>query len=54
MFVKSKGPIVFSDSSDESDEELAAEMDTLVKETASEEESEERESSQANKRLKVA
>ncbi|TDG44502.1 hypothetical protein AWZ03_009080 [Drosophila navojoa] len=54
MFVKSIGPIVFSDSSDESDEELADEMDTLVKETVCEEEPEGRESSQANKRLKVA
>lgn len=54
MFVKCKGPIVFSDSSDESDEELADEMDTLTKETASEEETGEIESSQANKRLKVA
>ncbi|EDW64047.1 ribonuclease P protein subunit p30 [Drosophila virilis] len=54
MFVKGEGPIVFSDSSDDnhSEEEQADEMDALVTEAATEED--ERENSQANKRLKVA
>lgn len=54
MFVKGEGPIVFSDSSDDnqSEEENTDEMDALVTEAATEED--ERENSQANKRLKVA
>ncbi|XP_064540948.1 ribonuclease P protein subunit p30 [Drosophila montana] len=54
MFVKGEGPIVFSDSSDDnrSEEEKDDEMDALVTEAPTEED--ERENSQANKRLKVA
>lgn len=53
MFVKGKGPIVFSDSSDDNESDKDDEMDSIVTELA--EDTEDSESTgQANKRLKMS